>query len=108
MWREHSYARRGVFGAKDEFSDAYTVVECESWFEGPWGEEVQRIRDARVEGRVIFSELLSRINQDRYTVHIDAVKGVLTTRWKQSGKGNMYAKYSEIKTRLVGRSIMGI
>lgn len=96
----------GVFGANDELSDADTVIECESWFEGPGEEEVQRIRDARVEGRVISSELLSRINQDRYTVHIDAVKGVLTTRWKQSEKVDMFVKYSEIKHRLIGRPTM--
>ena len=61
-----------------------------------------------VEGRVISPELLSRINQGRYTVHIDAVKGVLTTRREQSGKVNMYAKYSEVKIRLIGRSIVEI
>ena len=48
------------------------------------------------------------INQDRYTVHMDAEKRFLTTTWIPSEKENMYRQYYEAKSRLGGFSMVVI
>ena len=102
-WGEDVAAREGgVYDSVDVFPGAYTVMECGNRASSPDEEEIQRIRYSVVEGSVISSEFLSRVNQDRYTVHIDAVRGGLATFRRQSGSEDMYTKYTEVETRLVG------